>query len=300
MAAMDRLERWIRRVLTDPMLLNDGAKKCIAISLMHVTGGVRTEVQTMKLGAKVWEPKQLAEMFDGMASEHSAGLSSSESGSGQEAYQLVAFFDDAPDLPQCPLPLMKKTGSIILADDPIVTEPPTARGELAQSMRHRDAWHAFALEMTARTHTAMAQIIDRLSNRLQIVEKENQDTIEIAKDMIMKEAADSHRYAMAEKEFERKTEERKRLMQIGPPLINQLLGREVFPQSTVDSTLLEGMLESLDEAQLQKLIEVVLPVLKPEQAALLVGRFTQIVEAVNARKAKKAAMTTTNGNGAKS
>jgi len=274
-------------------------RKPLMISLMHVTSGIKNEVQSLKLGSKQYEPKQLADMFNGIADEHSAGLSSSESGSGQEAYNLVVFYDDMPDLPQCPLPLMRRTGPLALADDPITTEPPTPKGELAQSMRHRDVWMEFVLNMTARTYSAQIETIASQGRELQTLRKENQETIEIAKEMILEKAADTHSHRMQELDFERKSEERKRLMAAAPPLINQLLGREVFPASHVDSALVDGLMEDLDETTIQKLTEVLLPKLKPETAALLIGRFTQVIEAQNAKK-RAVAMVPNGTNGVKS
>src|SRR5258706_13301751 len=169
MSSLVSVEKWIRRVLTDPMLLREGSeapRKPTMIALMHVTAGSRNEVYTQKVGSKQHDPKQLAEMFDSMADEHVAGLSSSESGSGQEAYQLVVFYDDLPDAPQSPLPMVKRTGALTFADDPIVTEPPTSRGQIAQSMRLQDAWMQFVLEKDSRMTAGMLGIIDRMSTRL--------------------------------------------------------------------------------------------------------------------------------------
>lgn len=293
-----RIEKWIRRMFNDPMVTRDGERKCVALALMHVTGGARTEVQSLKLGAKTWDPKQLAEMFDSLATEHAAGLASGESGSGQEAFQVVAFFDDLPDLPVSPLPLMKSTGSPVLEGEAIVTEPPTPRGELGQNMRERSGWMQFTLEMNARMYTTMTGIIDRLSSRLGVVERENIDAFQIAKDTILEKAADVHAHRMKELEFERSSEERARIMKALPPLVNKVLGKEVFPQSMVDTSLLEGLLESADEEQIQRIFNAVMPVLKPEQAAFLMSRFADIQENLNARKqaaTKQAAHA--NGNG---
>ncbi len=298
--ALDRVEKWIRRVLTDPMLLRTEdvtPRKPVMLSLMHVTSGIKNEVYSLKIGSKQYDPKVLADMFNGTADEHSQGLSSSESGSGQEAYQLVIFYDDLPDLPQCPLPLMRRTGPLALADDPIVSEPPTHKGELAQSMRERGAWMEFTLQMVARTYSAQIETIASQGRELQTLRKENQETIEIAKEMILEKAADTHGHRMQELDFERKTEERKRLMAAAPPLINQLLGREVFPASHVDSTLVDGLMADLDESTIQQLTEVLLPKLKPETAALLIGRFTQVIEQQNAKKRAAAAMVQVNANG---
>lgn len=291
----ERVEKWVRRMLADPMMTRDGARTCTALALMHVTSGVRSEVQTVKLGSKTWDARQLAEMFNGLTDEHAAGLASSESGSGEESYQLVAFFSDLPDLPVSPLPLMRKTGDRVAPNEPIVSEPPNEKGERQMNMRHANAWQSFTLEMVARTYAAQSQIIERQNERLQVVERENQDAFQISKEMILEKVADAHDAKMRELQFERSTEERARLMKLAPPLVNKLLGKDVFPSSTVDSSLLEALIESADEGQIEKIVQVLIPVLKPEQQALLIGRFAEIQESLNKRKAIVKAQA--NGNG---
>jgi len=301
--ANDRIERWVKRVLADPVVLRadtDKPRKCVMLALLHVTAGRRDEVHSHRIGGRTWEPAKLADMFNSMADEYAAGLASNESGTGQESFRLVAFYDDLPDLEQCPLPIMKKTGAMVLAEgDAIATEPPTPRGETGQNMRERSAWMQFSLEMNARMYATMSGIIDRLSGRLATVERENQDAFQIAKEMILEKAADSHEQRMKELSFERATEERSRIMKALPPLVNRVFGKEVFPQSAVDSSLLEALVESADEGQMSRIVEALLPVLKPEQAALLMGRLGDIQESMNARKKEAAAKAAkSNGNGA--
>lgn len=294
-APLDRLAKWFRRVTSDPAMTRDGERKCVALALLHVTAGIKSEVHSLKLGAKVWEPEKLAEMFDGIATEHAAGLSSIESGSGQEMYHLVAFYEDLPDMAVAPLPLMKRTGVMSTADDSIVTEPPTPKGELSQNMRERSAWMQFVLEMTMRTHAAQAQTIDAQARELANLRQESHDVIQTAKEMILEKASDAHDHRMKELAFERSSEERSRLMKLLPGLANKITGREIFPESTVDSSLFEALLESADEKQIERILAAVMPVLKPEQQALLFGRLAEIQERMNAKKAKAAA--TANGNG---
>jgi hypothetical protein len=306
MASNDRVERWIKRVLSDPIILRaetDKPRRCTMLALLHVTGGRHDEVQSLKLGSKSWEPKGLADMFNGIADEHAAGLASSESGSGQESYRLVAFYDDMPDLEQNPLPLMRKTGASMLGEEgtAIVTEPPNARGETGQNMRERSAWMNFILEKDARLYGTMVNVIDRLSARLGTVERENQDAFTLAKEMILEKAADSHDQRMRELAFERSSEERARVMKALPPLVNRVFGKEIFPTSTVDSTLIESLVESLDEKTMSRVVEAVLPVLPPETATLLMARFGDIQLEFNRRKAeaakRAASKANANGNG---
>jgi hypothetical protein len=56
-----------------------------------------------------------------------------------------------------------------------------------------------------------------------------------------------------------------------------------------------ALIESADEGQIEKIVQVLIPVLKPEQQALLIGRFAEIQESLNKRKAIVKAQA--NGNG---
>jgi hypothetical protein len=87
------------------------------------------------------------------------------------------------------------------------------------------------------------------------------------------------------------------LLAAAPALVNQVLGKEVFPASHVDSGLIEELMGSLDESTIAKLTELLIPKLRPETAALLIGRFTQVVETQNAKKQAEAMQKHANGNG---
>ena len=74
---------------------------------------------------------------------------------------------------------------------------------------------------------------------------------------------------MSKLQFERDTEERRKWLNFAPPLINTLLGRDIFPQSTADTPLVESIAESLTEADIMKLASS----LKPELWGPLAHRF---------------------------
>ncbi len=96
---------------------------------------------------------------------------------------------------------------------------------------------------------------------------------------------------MAELEYQRKTEERKRLLTVAPAIVNQVFGREVFPQAAVDSSMIETLVSRLDADGLQTILSVMSKYLKPEELAMLVGRMSDIQERADAQKMVK-------GNGA--
>jgi len=284
--ARETLEVWIRRQLTDPVLTLDGTRKCVAIGLIHFRSGIQTEVQTVKLGGKEWSPEQLSELFNGLADQYAGSISPDESGSGYEQFQVISFFSDVPDLIVGRMPLNRKTGPRI-PEGGVASEAPDARGELKQSMRHREGWMQFTLDMVARTYSAQLGMIESLTKRLNQADRENFDAIQLAKETILERAADTHAHQIAELEYARKTEERRKLLQLAPGLANQLLGKEIFPSAAVDTSLLETFVESLPENEeaINEVIGVLSKHLKPEAVGVLVGRLAEIQEGINKRKA---------------
>src|SRR5262249_38630837 len=156
------LENWIRRQLSDPVLTLDGVRKCCALGLVHYKSGVRTEVQTVKLGGREWDAKQLADLFNGLADECAAGIAPDESGSGFEQFEVVSFFSDVPDLIVGRTPINRRTN--LMKDlSSVASEPPDAKGLTRQDMRHKEGWMSFILDATARLNSAMLSTIDQLS-----------------------------------------------------------------------------------------------------------------------------------------
>lgn len=285
--ARETLEKWIRRQLTDP-ILNHENRRCTAIGLVHYKGGIRNEVQTIPLGGKEWDPKQLADMFNGVADEYAAGIAPDESGSGYEQFEAVSFFSDLPDHPAGTCALNRKTGPIRdMMSGSVASEAPDARGLTRQDMRHKEAWMQFSLDVISRASAMLLSHNESLAKRNALLERENYDAVELAKEMMFKEASNTHAHEMAEKEYERKTEERRKLLQLAPAAVNTLLGKEFFPQSVVDSGLLEVLTENLDEKGTQEVLTVLGKHLKPEAMMLLVDRMASIQETINARKHAK-------------
>jgi hypothetical protein len=93
------------------------------------------------------------------------------------------------------------------------------------------------------------------------VRRENREGFTLVKELLAAQALNRHEFKMKELEFERSTEERKKWLDFAPSLVNTILGSEVFPQSTEDTSLLESIADSLSEEDLMKLSSV----LKPEE-----------------------------------
>jgi hypothetical protein len=274
--------------MTDEIITRDGERHPIAFGVAHIRGGVRDEVQTFALGGKEWEPKKLAELLHGVATENAAGISPDESGSGIEQYEAYCFFSDMPEHLDARQAFTIRTyGGANLAASSMASEGPDPRGQTKQDMRLKEGWFQFVLDMTARTHHAQLAMIESVMKRNAVLERENYDAAQLAKELIYEQAANTHAHEMAEKEYERRTMLYGKVAQLAPAITNQVLGREVFPQSTVDSSLVETIVEELDESTIKELLAVVGKKLKPEALAMLVGRMSEIAEKQAEKKAKE-------------
>ncbi len=88
---------------------------------------------------------------------------------------------------------------------------------------------------------------------------ENMDAFNLVKEMLSAQANNSHQMRMTELNYERSSAERQKLIQFAPVLINSILGKEIFPQSTEDTALIQSIAENLEPEHIAKLAEMNLP-----------------------------------------
>lgn len=228
-------DQWIREVLTDDT--KEG--KCTSIALVHIRNGQQEkEIHAIQLGNRQWDPKDLADTFRGKAE------SDAEQIPGMQTYCLLAFWANRKE-PQARKPLLVQGWNQV---DGLSTEAPTSAGLAQQAMRH--------LEVQTQTYTRQMQILFDASGRaLETVtqsnihlRQENHDLTTLIRDLVMGQANNRHQHRMAELEYERESNERKKMWQLAPALVNSFTGREVFPQSSEDSALIESLVTELLEA----------------------------------------------------
>lgn len=241
-----------------------GAKKCTGLSLVHVSGATKVELKTVKIGARSYDPKELASLFQGTADNFAGGVP------GVQQFELLAFYDDG-EQPQSFYPFR-------VAADPdhqgLATEGPTSTGITSQLMRHNEAVSRLGWHHTGEVFRVLERTIDRQDKRIEMLEKEQLDAIELAKELVLKQAADSHNRTIELLKLKQSAKDREAIMRILPPVINRVTGKEIFPQNMVDTAIFENMAETLDEAQIKQLATI----LKPEQWALVADRLVQALE----------------------
>jgi hypothetical protein len=268
------LASWLDEAMSDQD--KDGSLSMIA--LVHMVGLQQKELHVTRFSSgKQWSPKDLATMFQDKAETYAQDLP------GIQTFQLLAFY--GKDQPEAYLPFTINQN--IEPANGLGTEPPNEQGQRQQSMRHTE----MLLSQVYRRQQVMddhsMRMIERQGSMIERLVQENQEAFSIMKEMMMEAATQNHERRMRELEFERSTAERKKWLSYAPALLNTVLGREIFPQSTADTALIEAVADSLTEEDMMKLAST----LKPELMGPLAHRLTQYMQKKNreAEEAKKLA-----------
>ena len=248
------LESWIREALTDP----DKEGKCSMISLVHMVGQQQKELHTTKFGGgKSWSENELGAMFRGKAEAYCQDLP------GVQTFQLLAFYGDRTT-PESFQPFIVNVN----AEYGLGTESPTDQGRLQMSMRREEMLIQQVYRRQQVLDEYTLRVIERQGHMIETLASENRDAFGIVKDMLMEKALSDHTRKMQQLQFERDTTERKKWLSYAPPLLNMILGREIFPQSTADTALVDSIADSLTEEDVMKLAGS----LKPELWGPLASR----------------------------
>lgn len=267
----------LRQFITECLLVSDkqdlyGVKKCTGFSLVHMRGGQEVELKTIKIGSRQWEPKDLAELFESTAETFAGGVP------GTQQFQVMAFYDDN-ERPQSFYPFRKTCDP---EHDGITTEPPTPTGQLSQFMRHLEAKERMTSQYTVSIFSILERTVKSQADRIAMLEKEQFDAVDLAKEMILKSAAQSHDREMELLKAKQSAGDREKVLALLPAVVNRVTGKEIFPQATADTALFENLAGSLTEKQVQQLSSI----LTPEQWGLVAAR---LVDAVDKKVAKEEA-----------
>lgn len=263
---VNRLANWISNQLL-AHTVGEREKPVQAFSLMHVEGGINEkEVKTIKVGGPV-EPVDLARAFFSAATDYASGIAS---GSGLQQFVVFAHVEGVDERPQLPIKVSGESEIGLVG-----TEPATKDGFFSQLMRHNEALVRAVVGMNER-------LMANAENVWQVQETamhQRLETLQLTETVISQAAEGEHRKRLEVMAFQRATEERNRLLTIAPALGNMLLGTEVFPTSTVDSSILEAVAGDLSADDLESLLGVLRMKVRPEVATVLTDRFIKIIDA---------------------
>lgn len=271
-------DQWIRDVLLDTT--KDG--ECTAISLVHIVAGSgEREIFTLKIGGPQ-NPKELADLFWQKANDYAGEIP------GVQTFNLLAFYANRHDC-QARKPFVVQGEPV--EQGQLATEAPTGSGIVQQSMRHNEAFVQITLRHTAAMIDASARMVERLATHNERLMEENRDAYGIVKEVMLAQVTSRNDHELKMLQFQRDSQERAKWLAYGPALINSLLNREVFPQATEDTSLIESIIESLTEDDISKLASS--GIIKPEIWGPLAKRMTKSLAAK--RKAHEEMRQLTNG-----
>lgn len=231
------LEEWIKFATNDPDILTQYGP-CVMISLVRSEKGFDDEVHSTPLTAQ-WKAEELAEKLYNIARQHCKDIP----GGIEHRYRLLAFYRDGQGSPKADKAFaINPYGQ----ESEYVTETPDDKGARAQGMRLLET-------MAQGTFTILRQTIGDTAAELKDARRENREMFGMMKEMMMAMAEMKFDHQMKLRQFDRETTERNTLIKFAPALVNQILGKDIFPQGMADTALIDTIAENITEEQIQKL-----------------------------------------------
>jgi hypothetical protein len=226
------LELWIKEALSDDE--KDGL--CTALGLVYrkPEGGTK-EIHTVKLTGKTWEPKNLADLFTGKAETFAQDLP------GRQTFEILAFYGGRREA-EAQHPFGVQDGEISAGGaGRSIKETPDNVGLTAQLMRHLERKDEALQGIIAGFSAVTLQMHQRTIEREEKMRDEVNEAYTIVREMIMDRKKADFDMEMAKLKYQRDSVNQERLMKQAPGLINVAAGREVFPQSTADTALMDAL-----------------------------------------------------------
>lgn len=235
------LDKWIEQSLNDKH--KDGP--CTSLSVVHKEGSTEKEVHSIVLseGSKI-DSKELAELFHRKAEQHVQELP------GSQLFFVYARYGGRIE-PEARLPF-RVSGSMELTHGE--TEAPTAEGQRAQAMRQNEFGHQFWAKQIIEVFGVMQKNMTSMAHHNEMLTRENRDYVEVFKNVIFEQARNNHTYEMEKLKFLQQSQLIENALKLGPAILNTLTGKEIVPQSTADTALLEAMIENMTPEQAQDVV----------------------------------------------
>jgi hypothetical protein len=252
------LETWINNARID----QDKDGPCTAFALVHRPSD--RELHFIQLGGSPGRSDaELAAVFLGHAQSYADGMSSVQS------FELLAFYGRNEPESFKPFQISGKTEF-----DGGATEPPDERGAKAQSMRLTEMIVQGSFRAVETMQRAARDMVSDMGSENKDLRAENREMFKVLKELLVEREKLAHDRQIEQMRYQRTSEERAMWLKMAPPLVNSMMGKEVFPVSTADTALITAAVEHITPEQMQ-LLSGVLP---PEVWGPLATRMQQILE----------------------
>ena len=260
------LTTFITRVIANA----DDSNPVTALALLHERGNTSKQIHLTKFGGKYMKPDELADMFVNIATSYAAELETTQ------GFQLAAIY--GAESPEAWQPFRVHPS----ADNGVSTEDASEKGVVKMGQRMLGDLHKLTLERQNQQDQAVNgillrqnQIIEVLAGRVHDLTHENAQAFNVVKELISEKVTDNHEHRMLEIQATQKAEERRKMLQLLPALANTVTGREIFPQATSDTALIDTIAENLNESHIKQLMGLTLP---PEIMGALMSRLNDAAE----------------------
>jgi hypothetical protein len=257
--SLQTLDQWIAEAAADTEKEGD----ITLMSLVHAKGLAEQEIHTIKMGtAKKWTPKELAEVFRKKAENHAAELS------GVQLYHILVFYGNRTE-PQARKPFRVNSST----DLDVVggTEGPTGTGLTQQAMRHTEAIFQIATRQMSGMFHQMAELNQKLADTVLKQNRELSDAQSIVFKLMTDKLNNDFDRQMKIEKAERTTALIKKGVELLPAVINQVTGKEVLPQSSSDTAMINAIADEMTVEKYQALVK--LNLVPPHLMGMLMARF---------------------------
>jgi hypothetical protein len=145
-------------------------------------------------------------------------------------------------------------------------------------MRHDEAYSQILITASTNIINMQSSFLKVQNDALLQKTHENLHLTEAVHKMLIEKIAMDREHDLKMAEHQRNNLLIQGVMKIAPALMNQVTGREIVPQNTADTAILEAIAEALDEDSLQQIMPV-LAKIPPAAQGLLMSRLEQITKA---------------------
>jgi hypothetical protein len=269
------LKDWIKESIDEG---ENGEKsgKIAAFALVHVNGNLEREIHTIKFNGKSHKIEDIASMFQHKAESYAQDLP------GQQLFKVLAFYGGAA--PESALPF--SVGGATEYNG-LATEAPDNRGMTQQGMRITESVvqrlfseRIVLFDQIQRYGDRMERIFDKMMQETVELKAENREMFSLLKEAAMDKVRSQHDLRMKEIQASKDAKDREMFFKFLPALANQILGREVFPESTADTALIETIAENLTQDDIMEIAKK----LPPQLMGPLASRAAEIIQRRNAEK----------------
>lgn len=266
--ARQTLESWVTEILKD-----DEKGECSLLSLVHLAGTAKHEVHSIRPnGARKWTAAEIASLFNHKANGNAQDLP------GVQSYVVNAYYGSIADGAR---PEIGTFFPIRINPQPLetglATEGAHSEGMAMQAMRHSEVFFQMSIRQTAEIFQATQATLSMLVKQNSELMAENHDAFVIVKELLAEKGLEDHSRRMKEIEARKSAERSKQLMAMVPALANTIAGREIFPQQSGDTALIESLAEGFSKIPAEKLMSLAETV-PPELLGPLMARLNEIAE----------------------